>query len=135
MATLATVHPPGEPAQAIDHALVTLFQAPHSYTGEDVVEFAVHGGALVSALVVAACVGAGARPALAGEFTERAVLHGKMDLVQAEAVADLIDARSRAAHRAAVRQLDGALSRRLSAMRDALLQVDALLAYEMDFPE
>ncbi len=135
VATLATVHSPDEPAQVIDHGLVTRFEAPHSYTGEDAVEFAVHGGALVSALVVAACVEAGARPALPGEFTERAVLHGKMDLVQAEAVADLIDARSRAAHRAAVRQLDGALSRRLGAMREALLQVDALLAYEMDFPE
>ena len=135
VATLVTIHSPGAPAQVIDHGLVTRFVAPHSYTGEDVVEFAVHGGALVSALVAAACVEAGARPALPGEFTERAVLHGKMDLVQAEAVADLIDARSRAAHRAAVRQLDGALSRRLGAMRDALLQVDALLAYEIDFPE
>jgi tRNA modification GTPase len=135
VATLATIHSPGDPAEVIDHGLVTHFSAPHSYTGEDVVEIAVHGGALVSALVVAACVEAGARPALPGEFTERAVLHGKMDLVQAEAVADLIDARSRAAHRAAVRQLDGALSRRLGAMRDALLQVDALLAYEIDFPE
>ncbi len=135
VATLATVHSPDEPEQVIDHGLVTHFPAPHSYTGEDVVEFAVHGGALVSTLVVAACVNAGARPALPGEFTERAVLHGKMDLVQAEAVADLIDARSRAAHRAAVRQLDGALSRRLTAMRDTLLQVDALLVYDMDFPE
>ena len=132
---LTTLHEAGVPEQVIDHGIVTLFEAPHSYTGEDVVELAVHGGALVSALVVAACVEAGARPALPGEFTERAVLHGKMDLVQAEAVADLIDARSRAAHRAAVRQLAGALSARIAAMRDALLQVDALLAYEIDFPE
>ncbi|HEY5492567.1 MAG TPA: tRNA modification GTPase [Gemmatimonadaceae bacterium] len=135
VATLATIHSPGDPAEVIDHGLVTHFPTPHSYTGEDVVEIAVHGGTLVSTLVVAACVEAGARPALPGEFTERAVLHGKMDLVQAEAVADLIDARSRAAHRSAVRQLDGALSRRLGAVRDALLQVDALLAYEIDFPE
>jgi tRNA modification GTPase len=89
---------------------------------------------LVSTLVTEACVRAGARPALPGEFTERAVLHGKLDLVQAEAVADVIDARSRAAHRAAVRQLDGALSQRLSLMREALLHVDALLAYDIDFP-
>lgn len=134
IATLCQLHPPRDPARAIDQGLVTRFDAPASYTGEDVVEFAVHGGTLVSALVVEACVAAGARPALPGEFTERAVLHGKLDLVQAEAVADLIDARSRASHRAAVRQLDGALSRRLTAMRDALLQVDALIAYDIDFP-
>jgi tRNA modification GTPase len=131
---LSSLHAPDTPAQLIDHGLVTWFQAPHSYTGEDVVEFAVHGGSLVSALVVEACVSAGARPALPGEFTERAVLHGKLDLVQAEAVADLIDARTRAAHRAAVRQLDGAFSGRLGALRDALLQVDALIAYDIDFP-
>ncbi len=134
-ATLAALHAPDQPDQLIDHGLVTWFEGPHSYTGEDVVEFAVHGGALVSTLVVEACVAAGARPALAGEFTERAVLNGKLDLVQAEAVADVIDARSRAAHRAAVRQLDGALSQRLTAMREALLHVDALLAYDIDFPE
>ena len=126
---------PSADRPVIDRGVVTWYAAPASYTGEDVVELAVHGGALVSALVVEACVTAGARPALAGEFTERAVLNGKMDLVQAEAVADLIDARSRAAHRAAVRQLDGALSKRLMAMREALLQVDALLAYDIDFPE
>lgn len=135
LATLASIHSPDDPAGMIDRGLVTWFEAPQSYTGEDVVELAVHGGALVRALAVAACVEAGARPALAGEFTERAVLHGKLDLVQAEAIADLIDARSRAAHRAAVRQMDGALSQRLSVMRDALLQVDALLAYDIDFPE
>jgi len=134
-ATLMALHTPDQPDQVIDHGLVTWFEAPHSYTGEDVVEFAVHGGALVTTLVMEACVAAGARPALAGEFTERAVLNGKLDLVQAEAVADLIDARSRAAHRAAVRQLDGALSKRLTAMREALLHVDALLAYDIDFPE
>jgi tRNA modification GTPase len=133
-ATLSAVHAPGTPNERIDHGLVTYFPAPHSYTGEDVVELAVHGGTLVSALVVEACVRAGARPALPGEFTERAVLHHKLDLVQAEAVADVIDARTRAAHRAAVRQLDGALSHRLSALRDALLQVDALIAYDIDFP-
>jgi tRNA modification GTPase len=135
VAGLAAIHSLKQQDRLIDHGLVTWFEGPHSYTGEDVVEFAVHGGTLVSTLVVEACVMAGARPALAGEFTERAVLNGKLDLVQAEAVADLIDARSRAAHQAAVQQLDGALSRRLTAMRDALLQVDALLAYDIDFPE
>lgn len=134
VATLCELHRPGDASAVIDTGLITRFDAPASYTGEDVVEFAVHGGMLVSTLLVEALVQAGALPALAGEFTERAVLNGKMDLVQAEAVADLIDARSRAAHRAAVRQLDGALSRRLTALRDALLQVDALIAYEIDFP-
>ncbi|MBI2408818.1 MAG: 50S ribosome-binding GTPase [Gemmatimonadetes bacterium] len=133
-AVLATIHSPDDAAAIIDHAVITWFAAPASYTGEDVVEFSVHGGVLVSTLVVEALVRAGARPALAGEFTERAVLHGKMDLVQAEAVADVIDARTRAAHRAAVRQMDGALSKRLGAMREALLQVDALIAYDIDFP-
>ena len=135
MSTLATIHAGDAVAQVIDRGLVTWFKAPYSYTGEDVVEFAVHGGVLMSALVVTACVSAGARPAQPGEFTERAVLHGKMDLLQGEAVADLIDARSRAAHRAAVQQLDGGLSQRLTFMRDSLLQVDALIAYEIDFPE
>jgi tRNA modification GTPase len=134
-ATLATLHAVDDRDAILDHALVTWFAAPASYTGEDVVEFAVHGGTLVSALVMEASIRAGARPALAGEFTERAVINGKMDLVQAEAVADLIDARSRAAHRAAVRQLDGALSQRLGALRESLLHVDALLAYDIDFPD
>lgn len=133
-ATLCHLHSPRDSARVIDQGLVTWFAGPASYTGEDVVEFAVHGGPLVCTLVVEACIAAGARPALPGEFTERAVVNGKLDLVQAEAVADLIDARSRAAHRAAVRQLDGALSRRLTALRDALLHVDALLAYDIDFP-
>jgi tRNA modification GTPase len=133
-ATRASIHAPGAPGEPIDRGLVTWFQEPRSYTGEDLVEFAVHGGAMVPALVVEACVRAGARPALPGEFTERAVFHHKLDLVQAEAVADLIDARTRAAHRAAVQQLDGALSRRLDAIRDAMLQVDALIAYDIDFP-
>lgn len=125
---------PREQSGIIDHAIVIWFAAPASYTGEDMVEFSVHGGLMVSALVVEACVVEGARPALPGEFTERAVLNGKMDLVQAEAVVDLIEARSRAAHRAAVHQLDGALSRRLSEIRDALMLVDALIAYDIDFP-
>lgn len=128
------VHQVDDPAAVIDDALVTLFPAPRSATGEDVVEFSVHGGPFVGASVMAALVEAGARPALAGEFSERAVRHGKLDLLQAEAVADLIDARSRAMHRAALRQLSGALSHRLTALRSALIDVDALIAYDIDFP-
>lgn len=134
-ATRVRLHAADAPTDPIDDALVTWFPAPRSFTGEDVLEFSVHGGALVSAALLATLVDAGARPALAGEFTERAVRHGKLDLLQAEALADLIDARSRAMQRTALRQLSGALSRRLMALRSALLEVEALIAYELDFPE
>ena len=126
---------PDAPGERLDEALATFYPSPRSFTGEDLVEFSVHGGPYVCTLVLAALVAGGARPALAGEFTERAVRYGKMDMLQAEAVADLIEARSRAMHRTALRQLAGALSHRLGALRDALLDVEALIAYEIDFPE
>ncbi len=119
----------------LDQALVTFFQAPHSYTGEDVVEIATHGGFVVPMVVMAALISSGAREALPGEFTRRAVLNGKLDLVQAEAVGDLIDARSRAMHATAVRQLDGGLSRRINELREQIIGVEALIAYDIDFPE
>jgi tRNA modification GTPase len=128
---VALRHPDGEP---LDDALITWFAAPRSYTGDDVVEISTHGGHVVPALVLAACVAAGARPATPGEFTRRAVLNGRMDLVQAEAVADLIDARSTAMHRQALSQLDGGLSRRLLALRDEVIHLEALIAYDIDFP-
>jgi len=118
----------------LDDALVTVFSAPHSATGEDVVEFSVHGGAYIATTLLTALVAAGARPALPGEFTERAVRNGKLDLLQAGAIADLIEARSAATHRAALRQLGGALSRQLETLRSALLNLEALLAYDIDFP-
>jgi len=121
--------------RALDRALVTWFPAPHSYTGEDVLEFAVHGGRVTATRVVAACVAAGARPALPGEFTRRAVLNGRMNLMQAEAVADIIDARSTAEQQQALQQLDGGLSRRVLALREQVLHLEALLAYDIDFPE
>ncbi len=108
-ATRVTLRAEGD---VIDDALVTWFPAPHSATGEAVVEFSVHGGSYVSGVLMAALMTCGARAAMAGEFTERAVRHGKLDLLQAEAVADVIDARSRATHRQAMRQLSGTLSRR-----------------------
>ncbi|WP_309671028.1 tRNA uridine-5-carboxymethylaminomethyl(34) synthesis GTPase MnmE [Gemmatimonas sp.] len=129
---VALHHPNGEP---LDDAVVTWFAAPRSYTGDDVVEISTHGGHVVPALVLAACVAAGARPATPGEFTRRAVLNGRMDLVQAEAVADLIDARTTAMHRQALSQLDGGLSRRLLALRDEVIHLEALIAYDIDFPE
>lgn len=119
----------------LDRALVTLFSAPNSYTGETVIEISTHGGDLTPALVVEQLVAAGARPAEPGEFTRRAVLNGKLDLLQAEAVADLIDASSRPMRDAAARQLDGGLSRRILELRERMLEIEALLAYDIDFPE
>jgi tRNA modification GTPase len=132
--TLVELREPVE-GTVLDHALVTWFPGPASYTGEDVVELSCHGGRLVPELVVEACVRAGARRADPGEFTRRAYLHGKVDLVQAEAVADLIEARSRALHRAAVTQLDRGLSARIAALRASLLRLEALLVHHIDFPE
>ena len=119
----------------LDHPVVTVYLGPRSYTGEDVVELTTHGGAVAPASVLAALVAAGARPAAPGEFTRRAVLNGKLDLAQAEAVGDLIDAGSSAMQRAALMQLDGGLSRRIRLLRDAVLDVEALIAYDIDFPE
>jgi len=119
----------------MDRAIVTLFSAPNSYTGETVVEIATHGGALTPALVIEQLVAGGARPAEPGEFTRRAVLNGKMDLLQAEAVADLIDASSRPMREAAVRQLDGGLSQRIVALRGMMIEIESLIAYDIDFPE
>ncbi len=122
----------GEP---IDEVLACCFPGPHSYTGEDVVEVSTHGGLVVPAAGVAALAAAGARPAQPGEFTRRAVLNGKMDLLQAEATADLIDAGAPAQRRRALHQLERGLSRRLEALRQELLDLDALIAYDIDFPE
>jgi len=120
---------------AIDEGLLTYYEAPASFTGEDLVEFTCHGGPLAPGLIVATLVAAGARPAEPGEFTRRAVLNGKLDLIQAEAVGDLADAMSRASLRVALAQLDGGLSRRINALRDRIIEVEALAAYDIDFPE
>jgi tRNA modification GTPase len=130
---LALHHP--DSGERVDRGLVTFFPAPHSYTGEDTVEISTHGGALTPQLVLDALLAAGARMAEPGEFTRRAVLNGKLDLLQAEAVLDLIDGRSLALHRAAVHQMERGLSLRIEQLRDAVLQVEALVAYSIDFPE
>lgn len=131
-ATLATFRDSaGEP---IDRGVYAVFPGPDSYTGDDLVELSCHGGLLAPARVLSALHAAGARPAAPGEFTRRAVLNGKLDLVQAEAVGDLIDAVAPAQARAALRQLDGGLSRRLAELRHALVETGGLLAYEIDFP-
>ena len=119
----------------LDRAVALRYEGPHSYTGEDLIEVSTHGGALVPATVLGAMVAAGARVATPGEFTRRALLNGKMDLVQVEAVVDLIDARSRHGQRIALGQLDGSLSRRILELRSNLLDVEAMIAYDIDFPE
>ena len=127
------VHPTD--GRVIEHGLVTLFEGPASYTGEDVVELSVHGGAVVPVLVLDALIAAGARQALPGEFTRRAVVNGKLDLLQAEAVADLVDARSALGHRVALAQLEGGLSQRAVDLRESILDLEAMIAYDIDFPE
>lgn len=119
----------------MDRAIVIAYPAPRSFTGEDVVEYFCHGGAFTAARVVAACLAAGAREAWPGEFTRRAVLHGKLDLLQAEATGDLLLATSSAQAAQALGQLDGNLSRRIGELRESLLRAEALLAYSIDFPE
>jgi len=131
-AQLSIVHNRGE---VLDRSLVTLFPAPNSFTGDDTVEISTHGGFLVPASVVAALISSGARQALPGEFTRRAVLNGKLDILQAEAIGDLIDARSQAMQHAALGQLDGGLSRRLLRLREDLVGLESLIAYDIDFPE
>ncbi|HYJ79695.1 MAG TPA: GTPase, partial [Longimicrobiaceae bacterium] len=130
---LALVHP--ETGELLDRGLATWFPAPGSYTGDDSVEITTHGGVLTPQLVLDALLAAGARRAEPGEFTRRAYLNGRLDLLQAEAVLDLIDGRSRALHRAAVHQLERGLSRRLAELRDALVGTEALIAYTIDFPD
>lgn len=121
--------------ETLDQALVTRFEAGRSFTGEPMVEISTHGGPVTSALVLGALISAGARQAEPGEFTRRAVANGKLTLTQGEAIGDVIDATSRAAQRVALDTLDGGLARRVLALRDALLEVEALIAYDIDFPE
>jgi len=121
--------------EVLDRAVITTYRAPDSYTGEDLVEISCHGGWLVPALILDACLRVGARGAEPGEFTRRAYLHGKLDLVQVEAVADLIESRSRAHHRAAMGQLERGLSSRIDSLREGLLRLEARLVHHIDFPE
>src|SRR6266853_3605606 len=132
-ATLATFH--DTDGQPIDRGVYTVYPGPRSYTGEDLVELSCHGGLLTPSRLLAALHAAGARPAAPGEFTRRAVLNGRMDLLQAEATADLIDAGSPAQRRRALQQLERGLSDRLAALRRDILELEALIAYDIDFPE
>src|ERR1700693_3832599 len=121
--------------EVLDRGLATFFAAPASATGEDVAEISIHGSPIVAGQMLAALAGAGARLARPGEFTERAFLLGKMDLVEAEAVRDLIEARTGAAARLSARRLEGRLSRRLAEAREDFLDVAAGLAATIDFSE
>jgi len=127
------VHP--ETGAALDHAVLTWFPGPASYTGEDLLEISCHGGAVVPSLLLDAVCAAGARPAERGEFTRRAYLNGKLDLVQAEATVDLIDARSVRMGSAALFALERGLSRRIEELRTRVIELQALIAYDIDFPE
>ena len=121
--------------EELDHAVATLFRGPRSFTGEDTVEFSVHGSKWIQRKVVERLVEAGARPAEPGEFTRRAFMNGRMDLAQAEGVAELIAASSRAAHRLAMSQMTGSFSSRLNELRDHLIDLASLLELELDFSE
>ena len=119
----------------IDEVLVTLFRTPHSYTGEDSVEISCHGSRYIVQRILDLLVQHGCRMANPGEFTQRAFVNGKMDLSQAEAVADLIASSSAASHRMAMSQLRGDFSRELSQLREQLLHLTTLLELELDFSE
>jgi tRNA modification GTPase len=121
--------------QVIDRGLYLVFPGPRSETGDDTVEFQCHGGHVVPMRLLAALEAAGARPAHPGEFTRRAVLNGKLDLLQAEAIGDLIEAEAPAQARAALLQLEGGLSRRIASLRGAMIDLLAMLAYDVDFPD
>ncbi len=121
--------------EALDEVVLSLFRGPRSYTGEDVIEISCHGSAYIQQQVIAACIAGGARLAYPGEFTQRAFLNGKMDLAQAEAVADLIAADSAAARQTALKQLRGGFSHDLHQLREQLIHFAALIELELDFSQ
>ncbi|HYK00255.1 MAG TPA: tRNA uridine-5-carboxymethylaminomethyl(34) synthesis GTPase MnmE [Thermoanaerobaculia bacterium] len=123
------------PTPLLDDAVVILYQSPHSFTGNDLVELSLHGNPLLVERVIAACVSLGARMAEPGEFTERAVLNGKLDLVQAESIADLINARTALQAKLSLSNLEGVLSRKAAAIRQTLLEVISRLEAALDFSE
>lgn len=119
----------------LDDVLVSVFRAPHSYTGEDSVEISCHASRYIVGELVRLFLAAGARSAEPGEFTKRAFLNGKMDLAQAEAVADVISSTTSSSHRLAVKQMRGGFSRELETLRGELLEMTSLLELELDFSE
>jgi tRNA modification GTPase len=124
-----------EKKKTIDNVICTVFRAPKSFTGEDTVEISCHGGILVTRRVLECILETGVRPAAPGEFTQRAFLNGKIDLSQAEAIADLIHAQSDKAQQTSLDQLEGALSKQIHFVREQLVQSLGLLELELDFSE
>ena len=121
--------------QVVDQVLISIFRAPHSYSGEDTLEISCHGSVYIQKKILELLVKAGARLATAGEFTMRAFLNGKLDLTQVEAVADLISSGSAAAHRVAINQMRGGFTREIKNLRDKLLKFTSLIELELDFSE
>jgi tRNA modification GTPase len=121
--------------ETIDEALITYFKAPHSFTGEDVIEISCHGSPVLLRQVIDICLGLDARLAEPGEFTLRALANGRIDLAEAEAIRDLIDAQTAASARQAVRQMRGELSQRLQPMKDDLLNIIVVLESALEFVE
>ena len=124
-----------ETGKTIDDVVVTLFRSPRSYTGEDTTEISCHGSRYVISLILRQLVSCGCRQALPGEYTQRAFLNGKLDLSQAEAVADLISSTNAATHQMAISQLRGHFSDQLSQLRDQLLHLTSLMELELDFSD
>ncbi len=122
-------------ASLLDEVLVSVFRAPHSYTGEDSVEISTHASSYIVSELIGLLLKAGARFAEPGEFTRRAFLNGKLDLAQAEAVADVISSTTAASHRVAMNQLKGGFSKELASLRSQLLEMASLLELELDFSE
>ncbi len=121
--------------KVLDEVVLSLFKGPKSYTGEDVIEISCHGSAYIQSQIIAAITARGARLAKAGEFTQRAFLNGKLDLAQAESVADLIASNSEASKRAAIHTMRGGFSTDLAALREQLISFSALIELELDFSE
>lgn len=127
--------PSGDKREKIDEGIALFFPGPNSFTGEDVVELQAHGGPIVLSLLVDTCIQLGARSASPGEFSERAFLNDKMDLTQAEAIADLIDASTKTAARAAARSLEGVFSKRVNDLQQKLTEIRVFVEAAIDFPE
>ena len=121
--------------ELLDEVIVSVFKTPHSYTGEDVIEISCHGSPFILGSVMEALINLGVRPAKAGEFTMRAFMNGKMDLSQAEAVADLIESESSASRHTALNQMRGGFSKKIKELRSQLLNFAALIELELDFAE
>ncbi|NTW34352.1 MAG: tRNA uridine-5-carboxymethylaminomethyl(34) synthesis GTPase MnmE [Bacteroidetes bacterium] len=119
----------------LDEALISVFKNPHSYTGEDIVEISCHGSIYIQEQLMQLLIKNGARTAQPGEFTLRAFLNGKMDLAQAEAVADLISSKSETSHKLALQQMKGGVSKQIKQLRNQLIEISSLLELELDFSE